>query len=210
MSFCRDRSRSISVALYISQLCIVSSGYYSAFNKLIISLALFALMILMNRSAFLDFRAKSNSILKNIVVIALVSCSITLINVVLQIIKTAFLIGQNQNQISIINNLNNNIVIYGLIVVIISPIMEEIIFKSVALGDDKSKMRTIIIGIIFVVLHTLSEVMNIDYRVIFDMLNYAYFYTVTLWAYRKYDSLLFPIAIHILSNGLALYVTMIV
>ena len=70
---------------------------------------------------------------------------------------------------------------------------------------EKFKCKLIICSSIFAGMHILNEIILLQPIVIIDFINYFIFGITTTLVYKKTDNILYPLAIHMLCNGVALY-----
>ena len=117
----------------------------------------------------------------------------------------------NNNNISMLYSKHTYII--GLIVILLLPFVEEIlfkaqIFKNTKFLDNHKVIKTIIIALLFACFHCITEIVTLDYKVIFSLINYFVFYVITNTVYIKSNyNIMKPIAIHMLLNTLSLIIT---
>lgn len=112
----------------------------------------------------------------------------------------------NNNHITVL--INNYPIITGFIIILFLPFIEEIVFKWQLFKNTKflvghSFTKTIIIGLLFASLHCLIEIINLDWSVVINFINYLLFYCCTMYAYSKSKNLMVPILIHCLYNAIS-------
>ena len=186
----------LSIILYISYLLLISKNIIIT---VVISLLTLLLLIYLNREAFKGFKRKINDTLKNIISLGFNTAIIINVELLMASMKYGLSVGNNANQIQTTKFVAT---ICGLLlIVIIIPVIEEIIFKYVLIGDETNDYRRIIIScLVFICLHTATEIVSLQWTVIFDMISYLAFFLITFLAYKKSDNILYPITIHILCN----------
>ena len=82
--------------------------------------------------------------------------------------------------------------IIGLIVILLLPFVEEILFKAQIFKNTKSLdnhkvIKTIIIALLFACFHCITEIVTLNYKAIISMINYILFY------YKRVNNLFYNV-----------------
>lgn len=210
-----------SILLYFVGYLIIGSLFisftptkYQIYTRLVVSLILFFSMIRISRKEFDNVIEQINEVLGTG---ALVTTTVTFIIFVINIALT-FLSYVLFKQITINNNVismlySKHPYIIGLIVILLLPFVEEIlfkaqIFKNTKFLDNHKVIKTTIIALLFACFHCMTEIATLNYKVIISLINYMLFYIITNTIYiRSNYNIMKPIAIHMLLNALSLFIT---
>lgn len=187
---------------------------YQIYTRLVLSLILFFSMIRISRKEFDNVIEQINEVLGTGALITTITTFIIfVINIALTFLSVAIF-----KQTTV----NNNIIsflfaqhpyIMGLITILLLPFVEELlfkaqIFKNTKFLDNHKVIKTIIIALLFACFHCITEIVTLDYKVIFSLINYFVFYVITNTVYIKSNyNIMKPIAIHMLLNTLSLIIT---
>lgn len=187
---------------------------YQIYTRLVVSLILFFSMIRISRKEFDNIIEQINEVLgTGAFITAVVTFMIFAINIALTFLSYTLFkqTTVNNNIISMLYSKHPYII--GLIVILLLPFVEEIlfkaqIFKNTKFLDNHKVIKTIIIALLFACFHCITEIVTLDYKVIFSLINYFVFYVITNTVYIKSNyNIMKPIAIHMLLNTLSLIIT---
>ena len=100
--------------------------------------------------------------------------------------------------------------VFTITIIVITPIIEEVIYKYVLFKNanfmkEKPNCKLITCSTIFAVMHILNEIILLQPIAIIDFINYFVFGITTTLVYKKTDNILYSLAIHMLCNGVELY-----
>lgn len=194
--------------LEIFAMTLIPEQYWNA-AKFVISLIIFILSVYLSKDYFKKYffdnciECLDRSISLGIYTFLLVFINIT-ISSIQRTIFNADLTSKN-NEI-IIESANSNPFLIGVIVIILLPIIEELLFKyhlfqNTAFLKKRAVIKTVILGILFASLHCLNELLSFNYMIVLSFFNYLLFYLVTNFIYIKKDNLMMSIVIHCLYNA---------
>ena len=194
--------------LEIFAMTLIPEQYYNE-ARFVITLIIFILSVYISKDYFKNcffdncIECLDKSISLGIYTFLLVFINIT-INSIQRTVFNADLTSQN-NEI-IIESANSNPVLIGIIIIILLPIIEELLFKyhlfqNTAFLKKRAVIKTVILGILFASLHCLNELLSFNYMIVLSFLNYLLFYLVTNFIYIKKDNLMMSIVIHCLYNA---------
>lgn len=187
---------------------------YQIYTRLVVSLILFFLMIRISRKEFDNIIEQINEVLgTGAFITAVVTFIIFIINIALTFLSYTLF-----KQTTVNNNIINMLYakhpyIIGLIVILLLPFVEEIlfkaqIFKNTIFLNEHKVIKTIIIALLFACFHCITEIATLNYKVIIALINYMLFYIITNTIYiRSKYNIMKPIAIHMLLNALSLFIT---
>lgn len=201
--------------LFVGSLIIsFTPSKYQIYSRLIITLILFILMIRISKNEFNNLIDQINEVLgTGALQTSIITFIIFVINIVLTFISVTIFNKTTTNN-NVINVLyENNPYIMGLITVLLLPFVEEILFKSQLFKNtnflkDHKIIKTILIALLFSSFHCLSEILTLNFKVIFAMINYFIFYVITNTLYICSDyNIMKPISVHMLVNLLSLIIT---
>lgn len=187
---------------------------YQIYTRLVVSLTLFFSMIRISRKEFDNIIEQINEVLgTGALITAVTTFIIFVINIALTFLSYTLFkqTTVNNNIISMLYSKHPYII--GLIVILLLPFVEEIlfkaqIFKNTKFLDNHKVIKTIIIALLFACFHCITEIVTLDYKVIFSLINYFVFYVITNTVYIKSNyNIMKPIAIHMLLNTLSLIIT---
>lgn len=187
---------------------------YQIYTRLVVSLILFFSMIRISRKEFDNIIEQINEVLgTGALITAVTTFIIFVINIALTFLSYTLFkqTTVNNNIISMLYSKHPYII--GLIVILLLPFVEEIlfkaqIFKNTKFLDNHKVIKTIIIALLFACFHCITEIVTLDYKVIFSLINYFVFYVITNTVYIKSNyNIMKPIAIHMLLNTLSLIIT---
>ena len=117
-------------------------------------------------------------------------------------------IGEASNDTKVINNLISNPIIYGIITIFLTPILEELVFRLSFKDIFKYKWLFILFsGIIFGSIHVFSSLTDI-YQLLY-LIPYCSLGIAFSYMYYDTDNILIPISFHILHNILVTITTFI-
>ena len=201
--------------LFVGSLIIsFTPSKYQIYTRLIISLFLFFFMIRISRKEFDNIIEQINEVLGTGALITAVTTFIIFVSNIALTFLSYTLFKQttvNNNNISMLYSKHPYII--GLIVILLLPFVEEIlfkaqIFKNTKFLDNHKVIKTIIIALLFACFHCITEIATLNYKVIISMINYILFYSITNTIYiRSNYNIMKPIAIHMLLNALSLFIT---
>ena len=187
---------------------------YQIYTRLVVSLILFFSMIRISRKEFDNIIEQINEVLgTGALITAVTTFIIFVINIALTFLSYTLFkqTTVNNNIISMLYSKHPYII--GLIFILLIPFVEEIlfkaqIFKNTKFLDNHKVIKTIIIALLFACFHCITEIVTLDYKVIFSLINYFVFYVITNTVYIKSNyNIMKPIAIHMLLNTLSLIIT---
>lgn len=210
------KSRNVSLLIYfLLYLIIIPSiimelpSEYRGIANFILSLSVFLTLIWFNKEIFNDGLKKLFEVFDKSLYVGLVSIGLLIISIVCSFAKIDLQIGNNEGYTSLINLYIDSKLLFGIYIIVLSPIIEEIIYKSLIF--DKTKflnnnwiVKIIVISIIFSCMHILNEIFGFQATVLIDGINYFVFSMATFICYRKSNNIFFPIAVHMLCNAVAL------
>ncbi|MDD2410005.1 MAG: CPBP family intramembrane metalloprotease [Bacilli bacterium] len=187
-----------------------------AYSEALISLVLFIILFFIYKKTLLDdlfeFKINIKNNLKNcfklFVILLIVKIIATFIIYILSfVLKINILVSENQ---SIINLLLSSAPIIMLIsTVLLTPFVEEIIFR---LGLKKiiknSGLFILLSGLIFGFMHVFPTDINITVALI-QSISYVFIGTLIAYYYVKYKNIYFVIIIHSLNNLLGVLATLL-
>ena len=188
---------------------------YQIYTRLIISLFLFFFIIRISRKEFDNIIEQINEVLgTGALITAVTTFIIFVINIALTFLSVVIFkqTTVNNNIISIL--FAQHPYIMGLITIILLPFVEELLFKSQIFKNTKflkehTIIKTIVVALLFACFHCIAEIMTLNYKIIFSLINYFIFYIITNAIYIKSDyNIMKPIAIHMLLNTLSLIITL--
>ena len=108
-------------------------------------------------------------------------------------------IGEASNDTRVINNLLSNPVVYGIITIFLTPILEELVFRLSFKDIFKYKWLFILFsGIIFGSIHVFSSLTDI-YQLLY-LIPYCSLGIAFSYMYYDTDNIFIPISFHILHN----------
>lgn len=220
--FIKEHTVLSSILLYFVEYLFVGSliisftpSKYQIYTRLIISLFLFFFMIRISRKEFDNIIEQINEVMgTGALITAITTFIIFVINIVLTFLSVTIF-----NQTTTNNNVINLLFvkhpyIIGFITIVLLPFVEELLFKSQIFKNTKFLkehiiIKTIVVALLFACFHCLTEIVTLNYRVIFSMINYFIFYIITNTVYIRSDyNIMKPIAIHMLLNTLSLIITL--
>ena len=202
--------------LFVGSLIIsFTPSKYQIYTRLIISLFLFFFMIRISRKEFDNVIEQINEVLGTGALITAVTTFIIFVfNIALTFLSVVIFkqTTDNNNVIRILYAQHPYIM--GLIIILLLPFVEELLFKSQIFKNTKflkkhTIIKTIVIALLFACFHCIAEIMTLNYKIIFSLINYFIFYIITSAIYIKSDyNIMKPIAIHMLLNTLSLIITL--
>lgn len=172
---------------------------------MISTLLLTLYLIRTNIDAFQDGLRKIMNMCDNIIILGLVSLTLLIISIVFSYLKYRLGINESSGNVSLISKFYQNQFLIGIYITILAPIMEEIIFKHIAIDNlsfiKNRFIKIVIISLIFAVMHLLPEIMQLNMEVCIDMMNYMIFGILTSLIYVRYASNIYNVIfIHALCN----------
>lgn len=172
---------------------------------MISTLLLTLYLIRINIDAFQDGLRKIMNMCDNIIVLGLVSLIILIVSIVFSYLKYRLGINESSGNVSLISKFYQNQFLIGIYITILAPIMEEIIFKHIAIDNlsfiKNRFIKIVIISLIFAAMHLLPEIMQLNMEVCIDMMNYMIFGMLTSLVYVRYASNIYNVIfIHALCN----------
>lgn len=172
---------------------------------MISTLLLTLYLIRTNIDAFQDGLRKIMNMCDNIIIIGLVSLTLLIISIVFSYLKYRLGINESSGNVSLISKFYQNQFLIGIYITILAPIMEEIIFKHIAIDNlsfiKNRFIKIVIISLIFATMHLLPEIMQLNMEVCIDMMNYMIFGILTSLVYVRYASNIYNVIfIHALCN----------
>lgn len=200
--------------LFVGSLIIsFTPSKYQIYTRLIISLFLFFFMIRISRKEFDNIIEQINEVLGTGALITALTTFIFVINIALTFLSVVIFkqTTVNNNIISIL--FAQHTYIMGLITILLLPFVEELLFKSQIFKNTKflkehKFIKTIIVALLFASFHCITEIIALNYKVIFSLINYFIFYVITNTIYIKSNyNIMKPIAIHMLLNTLSLVIS---
>ena len=185
---------------------------YQIYTRLVVSLILFFSMIRISRKEFDNIIEQINEVLDTG---AFITAVVTFaINIALTFLSYTLFKQTTVNNNIISMLYSKHPYITGLIVILLLPFVEEIlfkaqIFKNTKFLDNHKVIKTIIIALLFACFHCITEIVTLNYKVIISMINYILFYSITNTIYiRSNYNIMKPIAIHMLLNALSLIISL--
>lgn len=143
---------------------------------MISTLLLTLYLIRINIDAFQDGLRKIMNMCDNIIVLGLVSLVILIVSIVFSYLKYRLGINESSGNVSLISKFYQNQFLIGIYITILAPIMEEIIFKHIAINNlsfiKNRFIKIVIISLLFATMHLLPEIMQLNMEVCIDMMNY--------------------------------------
>lgn len=188
---------------------------YQIYTRLVISLILFFSMIRISRKEFDNVIEQINEVLgTGALITAITTFIIFVFNIALTFLSVVIFkqTTDNNNVIQILYAQHPYIM--GLIIILLLPFVEELIFKSQIFKNTKflkehTIIKTFVVALLFACFHCIAEIMTLNYKIIFSLINYFIFYIITNAIYIKSDyNIMKPIAIHMLLNTLSLIITL--
>lgn len=178
---------------------------------LILSMMFCFIYIYLNIDEFKNMMKKFLYVCDKSMMIGLMSIIILLISLTIGYIKMEIGINDNAGYTALINHYLKYPMIYTIYIVVVTPIVEELTFKVVLfkkghLLNKNKKFKIVVISIIFASFHVLAELLAFDVKVILDFINYFLFSLITFNAYSKTENILVSIVIHMICNGVALFI----
>ena len=177
---------------------------YQIYTRLVVSLILFFSMIRISRKEFDNIIEQINEVLDTgAFITAVVTFMIFAINIALTFLSYTLFKQTTVNNNIISMLYSKHPYITGLIVILLLPFVEEIlfkaqIFKNTKFLDNHKVIKTIIIALLFACFHCITEIVN-----------YILFYSITNTIYiRSNYNIMKPIAIHMLLNALSLIISL--
>lgn len=172
---------------------------------MISTLLLTLYLIRINIDAFQDGLRKIMNMCDNIIVLGLVSLVILIVSIVFSYLKYRLGINESSGNVSLISKFYQNQFLIGIYITILAPIMEEIIFKHIAINNlsfiKNRFIKIVIISLLFATMHLLPEIMQLNMEVCIDMMNYMIFGMLTSLVYVRYASNIYSVIfIHALCN----------
>lgn len=172
---------------------------------MISTLLLTLYLIRINIDAFQDGLRKIMNMCDNIIVLGLVSLTLLIISIVFSYLKYRLGINESSGNVSLISKFYQNQFLIGIYITILAPIMEEIIFKHIAIDNlsfiKNRFIKIVIISLLFATMHLLPEIMQLNMEVCIDMMNYMIFGMLTSLVYVRYASNIYNVIfIHALCN----------
>ncbi|MBM6840153.1 CPBP family intramembrane metalloprotease [[Clostridium] spiroforme] len=194
--------------LEIFALTVIPEQYCNA-AKFVVTLIIFILSVYLSKDyfkkSFFDncIECLDKSVSLGIYTFLLVFINITISSIQRTIFNAAL---TSQNNEIIIESASNNPILIGVIVIILLPVIEELLFKyhlfeNTKFLENRSIIKTAIIGIFFASLHCLNEILSFNYLIVLSFMNYFLFYLITNFIYIKKNNLMMPIVIHCLYNA---------
>lgn len=164
----------------------------------------------LNKEAFKNFISKLLEVCDHSIYIGIISIVLLAISIICNIAKLNLSVSSNAGYSSLIEEYKNNMFLYGIYIVFLTPLVEEITYKYILFHQTKFLekryvLKAVIISFIFSSLHILNEIIQLNPYAILDFMNYFTFGLITTLIYKKRDNILYPLAIHMLCNGVALY-----
>ncbi len=177
---------------------------------LILAILFMVIIVYWNRRAFEKLIYKILNVCDKSIYIGVITIVLIAISIICTYAKTLLHIGNNSGYINLISQYKSNKLIFTIIIIVITPIIEEIIYKFVLFKNanfmkEKTKCKLMTCSTTFAVMHILDEIILLQPIAIIDFINYFIFGVMTTLVYKKTDNILFPLAIHMLCNGVALY-----
>ena len=172
---------------------------------MISTLLLTLYLIRINIDAFQDGLRKIMNMCDNIIVLGLVSLIILIVSIVFSYLKYRLGINESSGNVSLISKFYQNQFLIGIYITILAPIMEEIIFKHIAIDNlsfiKNRFIKIVIISLLFAAMHLLPEIMQLNMEVCIDMMNYMIYGMLTSLVYVRYASNIYNVIfIHALCN----------
>ncbi len=178
---------------------------------LFLSLIFMIVIIYWNKEAFQKIVYKILDVCDNSIYIGIITIVLIVMGIVCTYAKSVMNISSSSEYLSIISKYESNRGLYMIHIVLIAPIIEELVyryvlFKNTAFMNEKPIIKLLICSFLFAGFHVLNEIALFQTTVIIDFLNYFIFGIITTIVYKKTDNILWPISIHMLCNGTALFV----
>ncbi len=177
---------------------------------LILTMLFMVIIVYWNKEAFEKLIYKILNVCDRSIYIGVIAIVLIAISIICAYAKVLLHIGNNSGYINLISQYMSNKVIFTIVIIVITPIVEEVIYKYVLFKNanfmkEKPKGKLMTCSTIFAVMHMLNEIILFQPIAIIDFINYFIFGVITTLVYKKTDNILFPLAIHMLCNGVALY-----
>ena len=141
--------------------------------------------------------------------IGLIAIFLLIVSIVCSYGKITLNIDNNVGYSELVYQFLNNKLIFGILIIFISPFIEELLYKYVLFEQTEILkehwvIKAISVSMLFAAMHVLPELINFQFYVILDILNYFIFGMVTTVYYKKTSNIYAPLAVHILCNAVAL------
>jgi len=190
----------------------IVNGYPTSLQGIIltiVSVGFLIVYILLNKIVFDNLLTKIIDIADNSIYVGIISIVLLFINITCSFFKMNLCIDNNIGYTSLINSYYINPIMVVCIVVC-NPILEELVFKHVLFDQteilkEKKILKIILISVVFSILHILNEILVFNVYALIDFINYFTFSIITFLSYTKTNNILYPIMIHMLCNGVAIY-----
>lgn len=149
---------------------------YQIYTRLVVSLILFFSMIRISRKEFDNIIEQINEVLDTgAFITAVVTFMIFAINIALTFLSYTLFKQTTVNNNIISMLYSKHPYITGLIVILLLPFVEEIlfkaqIFKNTKFLDNHKVIKTIIIALLFACFHCITEIVTLNYKVIISMI----------------------------------------
>lgn len=194
--------------LEILAMILIPEQYYNA-ARFIVALIIFILSVYLSKDYFKNsFFDNCIECLDKSVSLGIYTFLLVFINITISSIQRTIFNADltSQNNETIIESANSNPFLIGMIVILLLPVIEELLFKyhlfeNTKFLENRSIIKTAIIGIFFASLHCLNEILSFNCLIILSFMNYFLFYLITNFIYIKKDNLMMPIVIHCLYNA---------
>ncbi len=196
----------IAIPKIISYVSLEIQGYL----YLILAVLFMMIIVYWNKEAFDKLIYKILNVCDKSIYIGVITIVLIAISIICTYAKTLLHIGNNSGYINLISQYRSNKMIFTITIIVITPIVEEVIYKFVLFKNanfmkDKPKCKLMTCSTIFSAMHILNEIILFRPTVIIDFINYITFGIITTLVYKKTDNILYPITIHMLCNAVALY-----
>lgn len=195
----------IGNVLVIPFIASLFEGNLYIYILMISTLLLTIYLIKINIDAFQDGLRKIMNMCDNIIVLGLASLTLLIISIVFSYLKYRLGINESSGNVSLISKFYQNQFLIGIYITILAPIMEEIIFKHIAIDNlsfiKNRFIKIVFISLLFATMHLLPEIMQLNMEVCIDMMNYMIFGMLTSLVYVRYSSNIYNVIfIHALCN----------
>ena len=199
----------IGNVLVIPFIASLFEGNLYIYILMIYTLLLTIYLIKINIDAFQDGLRKIMNMCDNIIVLGLASLTLLIISIVFSYLKYRLGINESSGNVFLISKFYQNQFLIGIYITILAPIMEEIIFKHIAIDNlsfiKNRFIKIVFISLLFATMHLLPEIMQLNMEVCIDMMNYMIFGMLTSLVYVRYASNIYNVIfIHALCNLITL------
>ena len=181
---------------------------YSNYARLSVTLITFILLAYISKEYFLNhFFEDTTEVLDKSIKLGIIAFVLVIINLICSYMTEELFETQLVNNTMILLAMQKNPFIIGIITIILLPFSEELIFKYQFLNKvkliKKKWIKIVMAALVFSFMHCLTEIILLNYKIVFTLMYYLLFYIITAHIYMKNDNLMMSVTLHMLVNACA-------